>query len=200
MSLAREPGDYGTLMTMPYPLRALRRINAMDLAAIIQLNRLGRWVNLSRFFRLVSRLGDGWFWYALILALPALYGHAGAVVSLHIGLTALINIALYKYLKTRLIRPRPFNKRREIECGAPIMDQYSFPSGHTLHAVCFTTMMFPYYPESIWILLPFTVLVAFSRMILGLHYPTDVLAGGTIGFVMARLSLYAFGHCTLTGC
>ena len=187
-------------MTMPDTSRTLRRIDAIELAFLVQINRLGRWVTAARFFRLISLLGDGWFWYALILTLPALFGHAGAVVSLHIGLTALVNIALYKYLKSRLVRDRPFSRRNEIECGAPIMDQYSFPSGHTMHAVCFTTMMFPYYPESVWLLLPFTVLVAFSRMILGLHFPTDVLAGGALGFFMARLSLFAFGNCSLTGC
>lgn len=187
-------------MPLSITYRALQRIDAIELAVCLQVNRIGRYVSAARFFRLISRLGDGWFWYALILVLPTLYGHMGAIVSLHIGLTALINVALFKYLKTRVVRVRPFSKLHEIERRAPIMDQYSFPSGHTMQAVCFTTMMFPYYPDSVWLLLPFTVLVAFSRIILGLHYPTDVLAGGFLGFVLARVSLYALGNCTLTGC
>jgi len=56
-------------------------------------------------------------------------------------------------------------------------NRYSFPSGHTLHAIA-------------WMVMPFTFLVALSRVVLGLHYPSDVLAGALIGFSLAWLSVF----------
>jgi undecaprenyl-diphosphatase len=74
----------------------------------------------------------------------------------------------------------------------PPLDRYSFPSGHTLHAVSFTMVLCGYFPVMIWVLLPFTLLVALSRMILGLHYPSDVLAGAFIGAMLALVSFKVF--------
>ena len=179
-------------MAMSYTTRALRRIDALELSLCLHISRFGRPGGIRRFFWIVSRLGDGWLWYAMLAVLPLVYGHQGAVAALHMGLTALVGIAIYKYLKERLVRDRPFLKTNEIECGAPILDHYSFPSGHTLHAVSFATMLLSYYPTVFWLLLPFVALVALSRVLLGLHYPSDVLVGGAIGFGLARLSLVAF--------
>jgi len=61
----------------------------------------------------------------------------------------------------------------------------SFPSGHTLHAVCFTTVICGHIPASGWLLGPFAALVALSRPVLGLHYPSDVLAGAALGGAIA---------------
>ena len=86
--------------------------------------------------------------------------------------------------------PPPLRARHDriLPRVAPL-DEYSFPSGHTLHAVSFTLIAVHYYPKLAWLLLPFAVLVALSRVVLGLHYPSDVLAGALLGAGLALLAL-----------
>ena len=73
----------------------------------------------------------------------------------------------------------------------PPLDEFSFPSGHTLHAISFTMVALAYYPALVVLLVPFTVLVALSRVVLGLHYPSDVLAACLIGGALGSLALFA---------
>jgi undecaprenyl-diphosphatase len=72
----------------------------------------------------------------------------------------------------------------------PPLDRYSFPSGHTLHAVLFTTIAVAYAPSLVFVLLPFTLLIAASRVVLGLHYPSDVIVGALLGWMIAKLSSF----------
>lgn len=90
------------------------------------------------------------------------------------------------------MRERPFIGLIGIECAMPPLDRYSFPSGHTLHAVLFTAIAIRHVPELAVLLVPFALLVAASRVILGLHYPTDVLAGATLGALIAAASEAVF--------
>lgn len=73
----------------------------------------------------------------------------------------------------------------------PPLDRFSFPSGHTLHAVCFTLVACAHYPGLLLLLVPFTLLVAASRLILGLHWLSDVIAGAGIGGLMAWIFIQA---------
>lgn len=136
-----------------------------------------------------SRAGDGVIWYLLAALLPLLYGRAGARASLAMALTGTAGLALYKLLKKTFVRERPFIRHPGITLAMPPLDRYSFPSGHTLHAVCFSTQAVVQFPELGWVLGPLTALIAASRVVLGLHYPSDVLAGALLGLALAGAGL-----------
>jgi len=170
---------------------ALARFDQAEVALCRSLNKVGRQLLLRDLLRAVSRLGDGILWYVLLICFPLLYGSAGIWASLHMGLVALAGVATYKFLKNRAVRERPYITHDAIDCvGAPL-DRYSFPSGHTMHAVAFTLLASHYFPEWALPLVCFGTLVALSRVALGLHYPTDVAAGAALGGALAAISLWA---------
>ena len=162
----------------------------------LAVNRWGARRAIANFFGGVSRLGDGIFWYALIVVCAIFGGGKGAVAALHMTLTGLVAAGLYRSLKRWTRRPRPFRAHRQIIAHALPLDEFSFPSGHTLHAVTFSLIVLSYFPLLAPLLIPFTMLVATSRVVLGLHYPSDVLAATMIGCVLAGSS---FWFATLLG-
>ena len=165
------------------------RVDAYEHRLCLRLNRTCQWAPVRHFFAIVSRLGDGVFWYATAVLLPIAYGASGAVAAARMAVTGVIGVALYKYLKTRLVRERPYIALFGIVPGTPALDRYSFPSGHTLHAVSFSILIVSDFPELATLIIPFTCLVAASRVILGLHYPTDVAAGALLGSFLAILAI-----------
>jgi undecaprenyl-diphosphatase len=169
-----------------------RRVDAIEHAWCLRLNRGCSQPAIRDVFSAISKLGDGVFWYVLIVLLPVVYGETALYPALRMAAVGLIGLGLYKYLKSRLVRERPYISLAGIVPGTRALDRYSFPSGHTLHAVSFTTLAVRSFPELAWLLVPFAALVAASRVVLGLHYPTDVAAGALIGATLAVLSMVLF--------
>jgi len=165
------------------------KLLSLDGQLCLRLNRISERDRPGRFFAAISRLGDGWFWYALILLLPLVYGRFGVLVSLHLALTGLSCLMVYRWVKRSTSRPRPFHVMPALIRREAALDEFSFPSGHTLHAVAFTLIIASHLPLVAWLVLPFTCLVALSRPVLGLHYPSDVLAGAVIGALIAVVSI-----------
>ena len=99
----------------------------------------------------------------------------------------MLGLLIYTLLKRVFVRERPFITHTSIDMKAVPLDRYSFPSGHTLHAVSFAWQATAHFPELGWVLLPLAALIAGSRVVLGLHYPSDVLAGAAIGAALAEL-------------
>jgi undecaprenyl-diphosphatase len=167
----------------------IARVDAVEYGICRKLNRGASLALPCRVFQIASRLGDGVVWYVLIFALPLLYGAVAIKPSVIMAVTGILGVVLYKLLKRVFVRERPFITHSSIALAGAPLDRYSFPSGHTLHAVSFAWQASAHFPELGWVLVPLAALIAASRVVLGLHYPTDVLVGAAIGASLAELGL-----------
>ena len=159
------------------------------------MRRVHRW-RAPRWFRILmivtTRLGDGWLWYAVGLIL-LLYGGERKFLALGAGASAAAaGILLFRALKRTSRRRRPC----EIEphCWASILppDKYSFPSGHSITAFGLALSIGLFYPDLQGCLLAVAFLIASSRIILGMHFLSDVLAGSAIGAALGFASYHIF--------
>lgn len=173
-------------------LAVVQQLSDIDVAISTKINKACRINFIKTFFKWISRLGDGVFWYSLIICLAIYYGEKGLIAAAHMLLAAGCSLLIYKIVKSKTSRIRPFEYNNEILKGTIALDRYSFPSGHTLQAVCFTMVALHYFPHLSILLIPFTLLVAMSRVLLGLHYSTDVIAGAMIGYSIAQLTFIIY--------
>jgi len=157
----------------------------LDLKGCLYLNQWSHQQQIANFFKVISRLGNGVFWYVMLFIVWVMNGVMFSLQIIYLLLSCSMGTAIYKILKVKTTRPRPYQVHQVIRLGEHPLDHFSFPSGHTLHAVMVTMVLGFIQPILLILMLPFTILVALSRMILGLHYPSDVLVGALIGATMA---------------
>jgi undecaprenyl-diphosphatase len=167
----------------------LHRMNHLDSTLCIKVSHAGQYPIVRDWFRLMSRLGDGVFWYTMLLGILVVQGKSAWLPVFHIMTTGLAGTLVYKWLKGKTLRPRPYQVLQDVWLTGKPLDYFSFPSGHTLHALIFTGMTLAYFPSLAVLVIPFTMMVALSRVVLGLHYPSDVLAGAVIGMMMSIISI-----------
>ena len=175
----------------------MRNLPSIDTSWCLKANHWCERRAVRNVFAVVSRLGDGAAWYVLMAAMIVVDGRAGLFAAAHLAVTGAIAVGLYAWLKRWTKRPRPFASDARIHAWVAPLDEFSFPSGHTLHAVAFTLVALAHYPVLAWVLVPFASTVAVSRVVLGLHYPSDVLAATAIGTGIASLSLWCVPGATL---
>ena len=161
--------------------RLMRRVNRW---------RAPRWFCLFMIF--ATRMGDGWLWYVTGAAVLIWGGHSRFAAVGSAGLAVLSGIAIFLLLKRISHRKRPCEL--EPHCWASILppDQFSFPSGHTITAFAIAPTLGSFYPDFLAALLVVAVSIAASRIILGMHFLSDVLAGSVIGVSLAYTFLYLF--------
>jgi len=149
-----------------------------------------RWVRL--YVLGATRGGDGWLWYAMGLAILLFGGEERFAALGAAGLSSVLSILLFLWLKRITGRRRPCQIERH--CWATLLppDQFSFPSGHTMTAFAVAVPLALFYPN-LTIGLGFCALsIAASRILLGMHFLSDVLAGALIGGGLGYLGYLAF--------
>jgi undecaprenyl-diphosphatase len=148
--------------------------------------RAPRWLRL--WMVAATRGGDGWLWYATGVVVALFGGPDRLQAILSAVLAAGVGVAMFLKLKRSFGRKRPC--AIQPHCWATLLppDQFSFPSGHTITAFSVTVALGVYYPFMLPGLLFLAISVAVSRILLGMHFLTDVLAGAAIGGLLGYFS------------
>jgi undecaprenyl-diphosphatase len=167
--------------------RVMRRMNGW---------RAPRWI---RYWMIAAtRMGDGWLWYGLG-AMLLVFGGAQRFAAIGAaGSAAILGIFVFKALKMVSQRPRPC--QYEPHCWAKVLppDKFSFPSGHTMTAFSIALVVSYFYPSLEGPLFFLAISIAVSRIVLGMHFLSDVLAGAVLGVALGCASITTFASFGLT--
>jgi undecaprenyl-diphosphatase len=159
------------------------------------MRRLHRW-RAPRPIRILmlmmTRLGNGWLWYSLGIFVLVGGGQNRYRAFFAGALSALTAILIFQRVKPLSHRRRPC----EIEphCWAAISppDRFSFPSGHAMTSFAIAIAVGSFYPQCQPCLLAVAAMIAVSRIIVGMHFLTDIIAGALIGALIGYLSVWLF--------
>lgn len=147
---------------------------------------------LDKIIPAITYLGSGgiiWIITAVILLLFESYRKCGIQMSCGLILGLIIGNLI---LKNLIARSRPCWINENVELLISVPKDYSFPSGHTMSSICCAVILL-HYDKRIGIpALILAIAIAFSRLYLYVHFPSDILAGAVIGAVIAIAVIYAF--------
>jgi len=175
-------------------MELLAKLQDFDTQLFARLFRQGEHSRLLRpLAKVVSRSGDGY----LQLLFPSLVWLSGSALlpeyCILLGMALMVERALYFVLKNGLKRRRPQDFVPGFRSIIQASDQFSFPSGHTSAAFCLATttgIIFggPFIAMYLW-----AGAVAASRVVLGVHFPGDTVAGALLGSGIAVATAHQLG-------
>jgi undecaprenyl-diphosphatase len=176
VTLAGARNTLQNITTVP-DHRIMRRVNRW---------RAPRWIRW--WMLLATRAGDGWLWGAIAIALlfssdPMRFRAVEAA-----GFAVAAGILIFLKVKGVVCRVRP--RDLEPHCWANIVtrDRFSFPSGHSTTAFAVALSLGSFYPEAMALLLLLATMVALSRVVVGMHFLSDVIAGSGMGALLGYVA------------
>ena len=144
---------------------------------------------LDSFFRVITSLGDELFY---LLLFPLLLWCVDFYLGIRVGIIFLLSVYVNAGLKEIFQQPRPFDILAEIQ--KVHASGYGFPSGHAQSSLIVWGSI-AYWEKQIWIRnlsVLLILLIGFSRIYLGVHFPTDILGGWLFGGLILGLSYFIF--------
>ena len=144
---------------------------------------------LDSLFRAITSLGDESFY---LLLFPFLLWCVDFYLGIRVGIIFLLSVYANNGLKEIFQQPRPFDILPEIQ--KVHASGYGFPSGHAQSSLVVWGSI-AYWKKQIWIRnlsVLLILLIGFSRIYLGVHFPTDILGGWLFGGLILGLSYFIF--------
>jgi len=173
-------------------MTAWRKILAWDEALLLRISRWKRPL-LTRFMRAVTHIGDSPSWIFVGVVLAAVGSGTTTLLAYRL-LVGGVGAALVAQVVKRLSkRRRPSHGIAGFEAMVANPDAFSFPSGHTAAAVAVAVAWAGEGTALGSVTTGFAVVVGFSRVYLGAHYPLDVLAGAFLGLLVGVASRFVVG-------
>ncbi|GEN34329.1 phosphatase PAP2 family protein [Aneurinibacillus danicus] len=167
--------------------------------AILSFDRqLFYWLNvrlntpsLDWFMIFASGISDkGLFWFLVVLALLFIRRRVGGLRPAVTLFTAIGIGGIIEYtLKFIIMRPRPAAVEEHVIHLTHMPISSSFPSGHAVSSFVSMYVLYRLFPKSIRWTLPCAVIMSYSRIYVGVHYPLDVLAGAVIGLIAGAVTM-----------
>lgn len=106
-------------------------------------------------------------------------------VGINLALSLSVSHLIVQFLKRFVRRRRPYEVLNGVSTGSKLYKDASFPSGHSTAAFCMATVLSAAVPSFLFIFYSIALIVAFSRVYLGMHYPSDITIGAGIGIITA---------------
>ncbi|MDQ2774202.1 MAG: phosphatase PAP2 family protein [Acidobacteriota bacterium] len=150
-----------------------------------------RWVRLSAIA--ATRAGDGWLWYLTGILVLLFGGDNRFTAAAAAGSAAVTGVGIFVLTKNLSGRKRPCEYQPHVWAHLLPPDQFSFPSGHTITAFAVAIAFGEFYPVLLGLLLFCALAIATSRILLGMHFLSDVLVGALVGTGLAMA-----GHSVFT--
>ncbi|MDA0273334.1 MAG: phosphatase PAP2 family protein [Proteobacteria bacterium] len=174
--------------TQNHRLQIINTIHAWDVFTFRRIVSRPRDCILNRCARLVSRTGDGTI-YPVIPLLLALAGFDESVEFFRFALVSFcIERLVYLYTKNHFKRKRPANIIEDYDSIIIASDEFSFPSGHSSAAFMMVTLLVLFYGGVFLLFYIWAAAVAVSRVLLGVHFPSDTFVGSLMGIFLALIS------------
>lgn len=175
-------------MTTIKTLQAIHSIDVIAFLSIVQWNTRRRIRILAN---IVSSSADGWLYLLIPLIITLISSEMGWAVFITLLVGFAIERPVYYLLKNGFKRNRPPMIIPGFESVITASDEFSFPSGHTSGAFLLVTTLMFLMPLGIFgfYLYGWAVTVAFSRIILGVHFPLDTVAGAVLGSSIAWVAI-----------
>ena len=175
---------------LPTLERLFHSLNACEIGLVRRAVKTCHPPSLRRTMVFINHLGNGWLYVLIVVALLLLQGWSSWRLIFAAGLAALLSHLVYPRIKNSLARVRPCDYDPSLPLYARVLDEYSCPSGHVMTATAVGIPLIIVLPNLAVAIVAGYLMIAWARISLGHHYPSDLLFGAAIGAsISAPLSL-----------